>query len=444
MIAFISSLFLAISLLFTKYDEQHAVIPLWSDKVADSIGVNIHLHYRDTAYANWPAVEEHLRLLHIRHIRDGLIDTTWQPYYDHLNTLAADGIVSTLITPMNVSDITLRRYVQNVHGIEALEAPNEVATTTPQWNIHLQNVQRHLWNITHSISSHIHIIGPALTSADAYRQLGDLSSLEDFGNVHDYLGGHEPETAGWGDRAFHTYYGSLAYNLASARQASYTKAIISTENGYITDPNQPQGISEQLAAQYLSRMLLLHLGMGIPRTFIYELIDEGPNPSEQHFGLLDASFHPKATFTAIASLIHETEDPGPTFRPTLLHLKIHTAPSDRTFFIFPLEKRSGEIILCIWQQQNSRRGAPLSFSSSSRLRVSIKIPGFIAKRAKFHILSDSGALRDEVVRRDHAALVVEVDSHLAFLSFFTQKIPRKQYVYAENAKRLPSTTPHRR
>src|SRR5450432_973882 len=64
-----------------------------SDAFVDSAGINIHLHYTDTLYySNFPLIESSLKALAVRHVRDGLLDTTVQAYYDRLNRLGADGI----------------------------------------------------------------------------------------------------------------------------------------------------------------------------------------------------------------------------------------------------------------------------------------------------------------------------------------------------------------
>ena len=63
-----------------------------ADAFADTVGVNVHLHYDSTLYSdNFPLVLSRLVELKVRHVRDGLIDTTWQGYYDRHNTLGRAG-----------------------------------------------------------------------------------------------------------------------------------------------------------------------------------------------------------------------------------------------------------------------------------------------------------------------------------------------------------------
>ena len=69
-----------------------------ADGFVDSVGINIHLHFNDTAYANFPRVQQALKDLGVRHVRDGLVDTAWKEYYDRHNQLGRLGIKGTFIT----------------------------------------------------------------------------------------------------------------------------------------------------------------------------------------------------------------------------------------------------------------------------------------------------------------------------------------------------------
>src|SRR5262245_53540782 len=64
-----------------------------ADRFVDAVGVNIHLHYDGTPYrTQFDTIKQRLRELNVRHVRDGLIDTAWQGYYDRLNELGDMGI----------------------------------------------------------------------------------------------------------------------------------------------------------------------------------------------------------------------------------------------------------------------------------------------------------------------------------------------------------------
>ena len=74
--------------------------PVSADSIADSVGVNIHLHYDNTVYGNFPLIQSLLTDLGVRHTRDGLIDTNWQQYYQrHICAWATGHQVPFITSP---------------------------------------------------------------------------------------------------------------------------------------------------------------------------------------------------------------------------------------------------------------------------------------------------------------------------------------------------------
>ncbi|NJN38104.1 MAG: hypothetical protein HC790_04210 [Acaryochloridaceae cyanobacterium CSU_3_4] len=73
-----------------------------------------------------------------------------------------------------------------------------------------------------------------------------------------------------------------------------------------------KGVSEQAAAKSLPRLFLEFFNRGIQRTFVYELIDEHPNPKlddkEKNFGLLRYDGSRKPVFIALRNLITLLKD----------------------------------------------------------------------------------------------------------------------------------------
>ena len=103
-------------------------------------------------------------------------------------------------------------------------------------------------------------------------------------------------------------------SAAAARRgrarARRKRGLVFTETGYhnaLHDRADQPPASEEAAAVYFPRLLLAAFGLGARRTFIYELLDEKPDPGladlQQHFGLLRNDFSPKPAFTAIKTLI---------------------------------------------------------------------------------------------------------------------------------------------
>jgi hypothetical protein len=101
-------------------------------------------------------------------------------------------------------------------------------------------------------------------------------------------------------------------------------------------------------AKYTLRNLLAMWNHGVARTYIYELIDEGTDPTnkEDNFGLLYNNAAPKPAYTALRNLIALLADHGPAFAPQSLKWSMagDTANVEDTL----LEKRDGSFYLALW------------------------------------------------------------------------------------------------
>ena len=59
------------------------------------------------------------------------------------------------------------------------------------------------------------------------------------------------------------------------------KPIVFTESGYhnaINENTDQPGVSETTAAKYIPRLFLEDFSRAVPRTYLYELMDEAPDP----------------------------------------------------------------------------------------------------------------------------------------------------------------------
>ena len=97
-----NSIVMAACLLLWLASTAAAQTTVLADAFVNSVGVNVHLHYNDTLYYdNFPLVRSRLQDLRVRHVRDGLIDTTWPEYYARHNSLGRAGIKGTFITALD-------------------------------------------------------------------------------------------------------------------------------------------------------------------------------------------------------------------------------------------------------------------------------------------------------------------------------------------------------
>ena len=171
---------------------------------------------------------------------------------------------------------------------------------------------------------------------------------------------------------------------AELRRASITagrKPVWATEAGFhnalrASRQEQP-GVSEQAAAVYTLRTVLEHFGDGIGRTYLYELLDQEPEPrgrdAVQHFGLLRHDFSRKPAFDALRNLLSIVgrDDRRPALRP--LRLGISSPARDLRRLV--LQKPDGTYLVCLWRLSSvwdRDRQRPLHVRQRA---VAVRVPG---------------------------------------------------------------------
>lgn len=166
-------------------------------------------------------------------MRDGLVDTTWQPYYDRHNELGRSSIKGMFVTSPKESAQLLLEYPQRMHdSFEAYEVPNEYDLNGgANW---AATLSAFISQLSHTVkgdpkTSKFPIVGPSLTQATSFTKIRGECAF-DYSNLHDYFGGRNPGTAGWGANG----YGSIAWSLSNVNMACSGKPVITTETGYQT------------------------------------------------------------------------------------------------------------------------------------------------------------------------------------------------------------------
>jgi hypothetical protein len=314
-----------------------------ADAFVDSIGVNIHAHYQGTVYDHDVNLKAALVKLGVRHVRDGLVDSKWPTYFSRLNDLGRAGIKSTLITGIPV-DRVVPVAAQLRDSIEAFEGPNEVNLNnwTPE---RAAQYQKDLWSTVRADATWAQhpILCLSVTDYAYGAKLGDLSASCDFGNIHPYAGGWEPENR-------HEWMKSdLQTAFTGARAFSGAKPLMITEIGYTTHlaKSGHVAVTPEIAGIYLPRIVLTTFSRQVRRTFLYELFDLHGNPQEpeDNFGLVakdGVTFKPAGT--AMANLIRVLADPGPAFAVGTLDVTLSEAAARSMLF----QKRDGTQWLAVW------------------------------------------------------------------------------------------------
>jgi hypothetical protein len=337
-----------------------AVSPKSAVAFRDSVGVDTHIGYYDTAYRSWSRLVARLDALGVRHLRDGVYGNPSphaaeynRRYYTAVDLAAAHGMRFTFIMDGRRQTGTLDQLIDVVGGrlrlaAEALEAPNEADKYVggPRWASALAADTRNLYRkakASRSLRS-LPILAPSLATFGAETQLGDQRRWLDLGNIHPYTGGKSPNPE------------HMRSELAKAsRVAGPRKPVWATEAGFHnalnhrTDGQPP--VSERVGAVYLLRTFLEHFQDGVKRTYAYELIDEKPDPRrrepEQHFGLLRNDYTPKPAYKALKNLLTLVgrDDARPRLRP--LRLAVSGAGPDVRRLV--LQKADGTYLVALWR-----------------------------------------------------------------------------------------------
>jgi len=316
-----------------------------SDMFVDSVGVNVHLSYADTPYySNFGLIRSSLLRLGLRHVRDGLIDTPLTAYYERHNELGKLGIKGLFISSPDQPTVLLQQYPTRVaSSFEAYEGPNEFDISgTGNWASTLRRAVKTLYDAARSgARPSAPVLAPSLVQSSSYPELGNVSSYIDYGTLHNYFGGRNPGTGGWGDDG----YGSIPWALRLANQGYGRKIVITTETGYNNNSRAVDAVPEDISAIYLPRVLLEQWRAGIARTYLYELLSVGPDD----YGLLRKDGTAKPGFYAVSNLLTLMDDPGKTFVPGSLEYSI--TGGDSSLHHLLLQKHDGAFYLALWVEQ---------------------------------------------------------------------------------------------
>lgn len=360
----------------------------------NSIGVNTHLNYFDRIYGNFPLVEQELRSIGILHLRDGIHlqnDDYNRALYGRWIELGKLGIrFDAVVDPRsNLPPLTptLLASADNLsgHTIESFEGPNELDIgALPDWKSVDRNYETTLFDATHSMpgSERIAVIGPSLAHARNGLDLGNISAKSDEGNLHPYPAAKMPSII-------------FPEQTDLAKIFYGDQPIVFTESGYhnaLNDHHDQPAVSEAAAAKYIPRLFLEDFARGIPRTYLYEFMDETADPgltdNQLHWGLIRADGSEKPAFTAIKNLIDELHDNNEA--APLRQLAWALSAQDEHLHHLLLEKSNGEFDLVLWQEvvsfdyknqsdiSNRNQAATLTLGASAR-SVSVFQPSLQAQ-----------------------------------------------------------------
>ena len=237
------------------------------------------------------------------------------------------------------------------------------------------------------------LVGPSTGRINHVADLPDLGNVVDASNVHLYTAG-PPE--------------SHLDRLDEARAIAPGKPLWVTEMGFHTAVEQSgrqPAVTEAQQGSYLLRQLLENAQAGVQRSFIYELLEQKPEPAlrnqERHFGLLRSDFSHKPAFDMLATLMRELDEkgaPGTSSAPETpaapLDVTVATGNSAVQSLLFA--KNDGSYRLVLWTRGDLE---PDGTNSTSDATVDVTIPG--EARPLQVIRTSDGAVRGDSAGRSN-------------------------------------------
>jgi hypothetical protein len=153
------------------------------------------------------------------------------------------------------------------------------------------------------------------------------------------------------------------------------KPVYFTEAGYPTlpAPGQPEGVDDLTQAKLTLNLIMDAASLGIAATYLYDLADDGPDPTgaklTDHFGLFAFDGTAKPSAVAIHNLAGILADGGATattFTPTPLDDSLIGLPSDGASLV--IQKSSGVYDIVLWAEPaiwNAAAGKPIAAPTES-------------------------------------------------------------------------------
>ena len=324
---------------------------------SDSVGVVTHASYLDTVYGRQAELAAKMTELGVKHIREHAYKSTnadWNTtVWNAVNTYAGSSRKLTLGISMRTDSAPISELLQVIvdHHLSktvGVEGPNEVDYYDPDnWPsrlpAHMQQLYSQVKNHPNATLRNVPVLGPSFGSAEGVGQAGDLSAYMDYGNYHPYSGCQTPSDA------------HLTYADNQSAEYAGNKEWLATEVGFHTAVNQPRSAghpacSERVGGVYTLRTVLSHFRWGVPRSFVYELVDVRDNlardDSEENFGLLRNDLSPKPAFTALKNLLATIGAGTPSSLEPLEGI-VEDRPSDMQLYAF--EQADGDYVLALWR-----------------------------------------------------------------------------------------------
>jgi hypothetical protein len=373
----------------------------------DSVGVNVHLSVDNTPYVTqFPQIMQSMIQLGIKHYRDGLNQYVAPSQYENAEILGKAGIKTDWLMDFhNAASLINSAYALAPDATETFEGPNEIDANAGSPVLAFMQL---LSNTVRSnpATATMPIIAPSFVQPSSFATQGNLGSLVNHGNTHDYFGNRNPETAPYGGPFYNCgAYGSMQFNICLAQMAAVNNSVVATETGY----QSGQGLPDAIIGRYELRTLFESLSLGITRTYLYELIDN----TNCYWGLLAANFSAKPAYTAIQNVLALLQDVN-FGQPGKLNYALtgQTQNVDQVL----LQKSNGTFYLALWLGvQSADPDAPSTTYNVAPQSVILSTNTPIGA-ATTYVLDDSGNQTSTSAELTNGSLSISVTDRVTLVA----------------------------
>jgi hypothetical protein len=347
-----------------------------SSDFLNSLGVNTHLIYTSTTYADTKLVIGALKFLGITHVRDQLPPSDpgfWRPFREAMDAgIKFDLVVPQSQTGIKANLLTAESLIRSYPGgVAAIEGLNEIDGAPKFAYAGLLGMpaaiayQRDLYAAIKADKklANVVVYNMSLRQGGNHAELPSQSGSSSYGNSHIYFMWVPP-----------------AWNLGSQIAADSTnnpgEPMVITETGYVTmnrnDGSNSGFVDSDVQAKFLLDDYLDAFKLGVVATYVYELLDENADPLEKdhenHWGLFNADGTPKKSATALHNLTAILNDTGRdvrSFSPGSLAYSLRNTARHSSIL---LAKSNGAFCLVIWNEPelwNHATATPNEVASSA-------------------------------------------------------------------------------
>jgi hypothetical protein len=372
------------------------------------VGVQTHFDFHGYAYDEEPieTIQSAIRTLGVDHVRDtaclnveaictgvrqklGQLSNAYgaggpkvgvmvlgAPNVDKTNDRAVrDAAIERSLTA--IRDSPLAKVAE---GIEMVNEPDYAGAVWAKETVDdAKTFNRLLEQPRFASISHIPLIAPALglqSRTPALVAAGWKTDMADVSNVHAYPATYStPEATG-----IATPCDNTQTVLACAGSLAPSTATLATESGYSTAGTVlvSDWVSQRAQATYTLRLLLNNFNSGVPRTYLYELIDLSGTPIDRNhgYGLMSARVGPNSTvrlggpklaYTALSRMQSEIGDLGASALPGSIDLTVKDSTTGEVLGDDQIEKTvlrraDGTFALALWQPERAWQHANYRYS----------------------------------------------------------------------------------